>query len=96
MRLLTASPTEIAGLYAAVRPVYAQLERDPLERKAIREIGRLRTDVITTVCPRDVSCARGSIETFTWSVYRGRLSLDPVSGGFSYPGLIARPLTRAG
>ena len=43
LRFVTASGAEIAALRRAVRPVYAQLERDPQTRRFIVEIQRLRS-----------------------------------------------------
>jgi TRAP-type C4-dicarboxylate transport system substrate-binding protein len=40
-RLQAASPEQLSALRAAVRPVYRQLERNPLTRQALAEIGRL-------------------------------------------------------
>jgi len=41
MTLVTASPTQVAALRNAVRPVYATLQRDPQTRNLIAEIRRL-------------------------------------------------------
>jgi TRAP-type C4-dicarboxylate transport system substrate-binding protein len=45
LRFVTASPADIAALRRAVRPVYAQLERDPQTRRFIAEIRALRARV---------------------------------------------------
>jgi TRAP-type C4-dicarboxylate transport system substrate-binding protein len=45
LRFVTASSADIAALRKAVRPVYAQLERDPQTRRFIAEIQRLRARV---------------------------------------------------
>jgi TRAP-type C4-dicarboxylate transport system substrate-binding protein len=42
LRFVTASPAELASLRAAVRPVYAQLERDPASRRVIARIEAIR------------------------------------------------------
>ena len=175
--LVTASPDDVAALQEAVAPVYAQLDRDPLDRRLLQAIralpapptdavqcpgkravsgasaavegrwevtassrelqvagvpasdaerqrgggtlelehgtwvgserlngfvwrGRYRVQgnvlqLITTACPRSISCGRNAIATFTWSVYGDRLSLGLVSGVPTYLGLIAKLLTRA-
>jgi TRAP-type C4-dicarboxylate transport system substrate-binding protein len=50
--LASASPSELAALHRAVRPVYAELERDPVTRELIAGIGKLRaTRTDTVVCP---------------------------------------------
>jgi TRAP-type C4-dicarboxylate transport system substrate-binding protein len=45
LRFVTAGPADIADLRRAVRPVYAQLERDPQTRRFILEIQRLRAHI---------------------------------------------------
>jgi TRAP-type C4-dicarboxylate transport system substrate-binding protein len=45
LRFVTASSADIAALRTAVRPVYAQLERDPQTRRFIAEIQALRAQV---------------------------------------------------
>ena len=45
LRLASASPSELAALRAAVRPVYRELERDPDTRKLIAEITRIKRGI---------------------------------------------------
>jgi TRAP-type C4-dicarboxylate transport system substrate-binding protein len=45
LRLASASPSELAALRAAVRPVYRELERDPGTRKLIAEIRRIKRGI---------------------------------------------------
>src|SRR5215472_4643595 len=45
LRFLTASPADLAGLRRAVRPVYAQLQRDPRTRRYIRQIEAIRKGI---------------------------------------------------
>jgi TRAP-type C4-dicarboxylate transport system substrate-binding protein len=40
-RLVTATPAQISALRSAVRPVYRQLERNPLTRRSLAEIKRM-------------------------------------------------------
>jgi TRAP-type C4-dicarboxylate transport system substrate-binding protein len=49
---LTASPSNLAALHTAVRPVYRQLARDPLVRNAIAAIERLKRQVEPEAAPR--------------------------------------------
>jgi TRAP-type C4-dicarboxylate transport system substrate-binding protein len=52
LRFLTASTADLAALRRAVRPVYAQLERDPQTRRYIRQIEAMRKGLSPEPAPR--------------------------------------------
>jgi TRAP-type C4-dicarboxylate transport system substrate-binding protein len=51
LRVLTASPADLAALRRAVQPVFHQLERDPQTQRYIRQIEAMRTGVAAEPAP---------------------------------------------
>src|SRR6266566_875615 len=51
LRILTASPADVAALRRAVQPVYHQLERDPQTRRYIHQIEAMRRGISPELAP---------------------------------------------
>jgi TRAP-type C4-dicarboxylate transport system substrate-binding protein len=58
LRFITASPADLAALRRAVRPVYAELERDPQTRGYIRQIEAMRKGLSPEPAPDCAPTAR--------------------------------------
>jgi TRAP-type C4-dicarboxylate transport system substrate-binding protein len=77
LALESASPTDLAALRRAVRPVYAELDKDPLTKALISEIGKLRSAPADVVrCPSAASRAKdASLLEGRWEVASSRKDL---------------------
>jgi TRAP-type C4-dicarboxylate transport system substrate-binding protein len=84
LSLVTASPDEVAALRGAVGPVYAELNRDPLDRQLIRAIAKLREALPSTDAAR---CPGTRAVTRAGAVLEGRWQMSATSGELQAAGV---------
>jgi TRAP-type C4-dicarboxylate transport system substrate-binding protein len=85
----TATPAQVEGLRAALRPVLEALERDPAARKAVDRIGELAGDH----APDPVACPAAAAPARTAAIpagmYRTRVTrADAAERGFSWANVV--------
>jgi TRAP-type C4-dicarboxylate transport system substrate-binding protein len=71
LSLLTASAAQLAALRTAVQPAYRMLERDPLTRELVVQIGKLRTEA-PAVATDSVHCPRARTQATAASLLNGQ------------------------